>query len=81
MVDNKTIHVLYCVHTRGREYEMKLGELLNVMDPLHDIKIFMVGEDGFCYEGRKEDVTKELLNVKVVSFHAFEDVISVLVRK
>ena len=23
MVDNKTIHVLYCVYTHGREYEMK----------------------------------------------------------
>lgn len=63
----------------GREEDMRLSELLGVIEMGEDIAIYRVGDESSCYEGLAAHVPEELKALGVESVHACEWTIDVLV--
>ena len=59
---------------------MSVRHLFTAMEPFQTVRVYKVGENDFCYQGRNEDVPNELLDMSVIAFHAYEDDIEILVK-
>jgi len=60
---------------------MQLGELVGVIEMSQTVKVYKVGEDGFCYQGMSAHLPKELYGLKVEAVQAYEWEIDVLVSE
>lgn len=58
---------------------MKLNDLLNVIEPLQEVKVYRVGDDGFCFQGVMAHTPRDLRLLNVESMHAYEWEIDILV--
>ena len=67
------------LRTKRGEHDMKLEELVGVIETSQTIEVYKVGEDGFCYQGLAAHLPRKLYGLDVESIHAYEWEIDILV--